>query len=389
MRRVGIAAFFVCLGLAGAFSAAVLGGNLPLLSLATTGTTSTSETTTGASTTGTTTSTAATTTATTTTTRATTTTPKPKPKPRPKPKPKPKPHAKPKPKPAKVAKGVTVAGIRVGGLKRAAAEARVRRGLGRALPLRAGNLRRLVAPRELGFRPYVHDAVTRALKAAPGTHVKVFVVVRGAAVRAYVRGLAERFHRDPVDSGLTLRDLAPFITVGALGRDLVRERAVGAIVYALMHNQRLVVRLPVTRIPQQVSRASFGPIIVIRRGSNHLYFYDGMRLVRQFTVATGQSAYPTPTGDYSIAEMWRDPWWYPPDSPWAKGAKPIPPGPGNPLGTRWMGLTAPGVGIHGTPDPGSIGYSVSHGCIRMYIPDAEWLFGQVRLGTPVFIVPQG
>jgi lipoprotein-anchoring transpeptidase ErfK/SrfK len=51
-----------------------------------------------------------------------------------------------------------------------------------------------------------------------------------------------------------------------------------------------------------------------------------------------------------------------------------------------MGLSAPGVGIHGTPSPGSIGYSVSHGCIRMLIPDAEWLFNRVRIGTPVFIV---
>jgi lipoprotein-anchoring transpeptidase ErfK/SrfK len=203
-----------------------------------------------------------------------------------------------------------------------------------------------------------------------------------------VRTLADRFHRDPVDSRLQLRNLAPFISAGALGRDIAREPAVRAIVFALAHNSRRAVRLPVQRLPQQVSQTSFGPIIVIHRGSNHLYIYNGMRLVRRFDVATGQSAYPTPIGDFSIAEMWRDPWWIPPDSPWAQGATPIPPGPGNPLGTRWMGLTAPGVGIHGTPDPGSIGYSVSHGCIRMYIPDAEWLFDHVRIGTPVFIVWQ-
>ena len=60
--------------------------------------------------------------------------------------------------------------------------------------------------------------------------------------------------------------------------------------------------------------------------------------------------------------------------------------PGNPLGTRWMGLSAPAVGIHGTPDPASIGYSVSHGCIRMRIPEVEWLFTQVDIGTPVYIL---
>jgi lipoprotein-anchoring transpeptidase ErfK/SrfK len=51
-----------------------------------------------------------------------------------------------------------------------------------------------------------------------------------------------------------------------------------------------------------------------------------------------------------------------------------------------MGLSAPGVGIHGTPVPGSIGYSLSHGCIRMLIPSAEWLFDHVRVGTTVYIV---
>jgi L,D-transpeptidase ErfK/SrfK len=66
--------------------------------------------------------------------------------------------------------------------------------------------------------------------------------------------------------------------------------------------------------------------------------------------------------------------------------EPIPPGPGNPLGTRWLGISKPGVGIHGTPDAASVGYSRSHGCIRMYVRHAEWLFRRVRVGTPVVIV---
>jgi len=51
-----------------------------------------------------------------------------------------------------------------------------------------------------------------------------------------------------------------------------------------------------------------------------------------------------------------------------------------------MGLSARGIGIHGTPDAASIGYSASHGCIRMRIWAAESLFRRVRVGTPVFIV---
>ena len=111
-----------------------------------------------------------------------------------------------------------------------------------------------------------------------------------------------------------------------------------------------------------------------------------MRLKREFRVATGSSRYPTPLGRFRVISMWKNPWWYPPDSDWAKDEEPIPPGPGNPLGTRWMGISSPGVGIHGTPDPASLGYSVSHGCIRMAIPEAEWLFTQLRVGATVFIV---
>jgi lipoprotein-anchoring transpeptidase ErfK/SrfK len=125
---------------------------------------------------------------------------------------------------------------------------------------------------------------------------------------------------------------------------------------------------------------------VIRRGSNRLYLYKGAQPWRVFGVATGQSRYPTPLGRWHVVVKWRNPWWYPPNSDWAKGQKPIPPGPGNPLGTRWMGLSASGVGIHGTPDDTSIGYSASHGCIRMHISDAEWLFNHVTIGTTVFIV---
>jgi lipoprotein-anchoring transpeptidase ErfK/SrfK len=127
-------------------------------------------------------------------------------------------------------------------------------------------------------------------------------------------------------------------------------------------------------------------VIVIDRGSNSLRLFRGMQPWRSFRVATGSASYPTPAGSFKIVDMQRYPWWYPPPSDWARGLKPVPPGPGNPLGTRWMGLSAGSVGIHGTPDAASVGYSASHGCIRMYLSEATWLFDHVRVGTPVLIV---
>jgi lipoprotein-anchoring transpeptidase ErfK/SrfK len=170
------------------------------------------------------------------------------------------------------------------------------------------------------------------------------------------------------------------------GRKLDRRGAVRDIAAALAGGVRTGITLMQSKVRPKVTRTNFGPVIVIRRTSNRLFLYDGMRFRRLFVVATGQHRYPTPLGRFAIVVKWKNPWWYPPASPWAEGQSPIPPGPGNPLGTRWMGLSAPGVGIHGTPSDGSIGYSVSHGCIRMHIPQAEWLFNHVEIGTSVFIV---
>jgi lipoprotein-anchoring transpeptidase ErfK/SrfK len=87
-----------------------------------------------------------------------------------------------------------------------------------------------------------------------------------------------------------------------------------------------------------------------------------------------------------VVNMQRNPTWTPPDSRWAAGLGPVPPGPGNPLGTRWIGISSPGIGIHGTPADSSIGTRASHGCIRMHIPDVERVFSMVSVGTTVRIV---
>jgi lipoprotein-anchoring transpeptidase ErfK/SrfK len=149
---------------------------------------------------------------------------------------------------------------------------------------------------------------------------------------------------------------------------------------------RTPIELVTSPVAPRQTLAKLGPVIVIDRGGNSLKLYDAKRLVRTFHVATGQARYPTPAGVFDVVDMQYNPWWRPPPSPWARGLRPIPPGPGNPLGTRWMGLSASGVGIHGTPDDASVGYSRSHGCIRMHIWEAEWLFQHVRLGTPVVIL---
>ena len=287
---------------------------------------------------------------------------------------------------ALIASGVTIGGVRVGDMTADEATQTVKTAFARPLRLLVLRRRQLVEPTRLGAIAQVKPAVARALTVPPGTAVKLRVKVNRPLTQRYIEGIARRFDRKPVDARLFLRNLRPWISKQKPGWALRREQALARIFGALVANSRDPVRLRVRGLRPSVTRRSIGPVIVIHRGSNHLYLYNGMRPWRIFGVATGQSAYPTPLGRWTIIVRWRNPWWYPPKSSWAKGAKPIPPGPGNPLGTRWMGLSAPGVGIHGTPDDASIGYSASHGCIRMHIPDAEWLFNHVHLGTPVFIV---
>jgi lipoprotein-anchoring transpeptidase ErfK/SrfK len=314
----------------------------------------------------------ATTTEATTTTAPTTTAPRP-----------PKRHVKPKLIPV----GVTVGGIHVGGLSSTAAYMVVRAAFRAPLVLQAGAHRAIVNPKSLGAVAYAKAAIAHARSAPEGSAVPLGVSVHGRAVRKLVDGLVQKYMRDPIDSRLLLRHLKPYITPGQPGKMLDRKRAIVEIVKALRENRRTGIVLRYVEVPQTVTRKNFGPVVVIHRGSNRLFLYKGMKPERTFTVATGQAVYPTPLGRFQIVVKWENPWWYPPDSPWAKGAKPIPPGPGNPLGTRWMGLSAPGVGIHGTPDAASLGYSASHGCIRMYIPEAEWLFEHVDVGTTVYLVP--
>jgi lipoprotein-anchoring transpeptidase ErfK/SrfK len=285
--------------------------------------------------------------------------------------------------------GVTVGDVEVGGLIDVVARERVERTYGQPIHLYHRSASLTVSPAAFGATAAIDAAVDQALHATPGAHVLLDVAIKPRAVGRYVAQLARRFYRPPTDARiLGLRDdLRPDIAWAHSGRRVDTDTMRGRILQALHSSFRSgFVKVRTVPVPPRVRTEDLGPIIVIKRDSNRLVLFDGPKVVRRFTVATGQAAYPTPVGDFEIVIKERDPTWNPPDSPWAEGAKAIPPGPGNPLGTRWMGISAPAVGIHGTPDAASLGYSASHGCIRMAIPDAEWLFEHVHVGTPVFIV---
>ena len=294
--------------------------------------------------------------------------------------------------PPEIAGGVTIGGIDVGGMTGPEAILAVRSSFERRLVYTLRGARFSVSPSRLGAWLRAPRAVDAALVAAPNTAVKLHVGLTKWRLKRWVNRLARRYYRAPRNASVALRGLTPRIRTHKPGRKLVAYPARRALAQALRHHTRGPLALPVRSLRPEVRRGNIGPAVVIRRGSRSLYLYRGtrksgkMRLRRIFRVAVGQPSYPTPIGRFRIVSKQRNPWWYPPNAGWASGASPILPGPGNPLGTRWMGLSVGAVGIHGTYNAASIGGFASHGCVRMYLHEAEWLFERVRLGTTVFVV---
>jgi hypothetical protein len=120
--------------------------------------------------------------------------------------------------------------------------------------------------------------------------------------------------------------------------------------------------------------------ILVNKGTNQLAFYQDNQLVKVFPIATGRNPSFTPEGNYFIANKIVNPPYYKANIP---GGSPY-----NPLGPRWLGLSAPGgsYGIHGNSNATSIGTYASAGCIRLYNEDIIWLYDRVPVGTPVKIV---
>ncbi|HSC92401.1 MAG TPA: L,D-transpeptidase [Gaiellaceae bacterium] len=286
----------------------------------------------------------------------------------------------------RIAAGVAVYGVPLGGFSSEPARTLLRRALERPVVLTVDGAERRVQPETMGLRASVDDAVAAALAADGPRAFGAGATADSARIRRYVARLDRTLSRRPRDAELVGLDrVRPRFAPAAPGRRVDRRRLAAAIAHALASGDRDPIAIRFRPVAPKVTARTFGPVVVIGRYANRLFLYDGPRLAASFPVATGQSRYPTPLGTFKIADLQRNPWWYPPPSDWAKGLKPVPPGPGNPLGTRWMGLDVYGVGIHGTPDAASLGYSASHGCIRMAIPSAEWLFERVRVGTPVVI----
>ena len=116
--------------------------------------------------------------------------------------------------------------------------------------------------------------------------------------------------------------------------------------------------------------------IVVSIPDRKLALIESGRVVKVYLTAVGAAVSPTPSGTFTIVQRIPNPTWYGPD-------KVVGPGKDNPVGTRWLGLSRKGYGIHGTNNPRSIGKRASHGCVSMRNGDVEDLFRRVSVGDVV------
>jgi hypothetical protein len=122
-------------------------------------------------------------------------------------------------------------------------------------------------------------------------------------------------------------------------------------------------------------------LIVVSLEDRKLALVENGQVMKVYTVAVGKSSTPSPVGEFTIERRAMNPTYH-------HDGRTVPPGPHNPVGDRWMGLSKAGYGIHGTNEPNSIGKAASHGCIRMGKADVEDLYSRVEVGDQVEIVGQ-
>lgn len=311
-----------------------------------------------------------------------------------------------------VANGVSIAGIDVSGLSREDAESKLNREVQSVvqspLVVTYNGKQRTLKPEKsrvgVDVSGMVDEAInqsnsgfflTNAAKSVAGANrnisIPAEITYSRAAVRRFVRSVHKSFDRAPTDASIKYTASS----IGEVnGKNGVAVRS-AALTDAI--DQRLKdptaprrLRAPVKTTKPKVTKSElaskYPTIVVVDRTGFKLRLYKKLKLDRTYSIAVGAAGLETPAGLYNINDKQVNPTWNVPNSDWAGdlAGKSIPPGPGNPLVARWMGIYD-GVGIHGTDDIGSLGSAASHGCIRMNPKDVIALYPLVPMGTPVYI----
>ena len=305
----------------------------------------------------------------------------------------------------KLLPGVVIAGVDVGGMTSdeafdaVAAAGKIQ--LDRNITVRYEDETWTVTPRKLGAKSNARDLVDSAVAASEQTGVlaKVPMALFGdeldheadlaityprQGIKGFVAGVASALDREPVPAGVDYSTGWLEFTEPKEGRNVLRKKSAGALLRGLKRESDTVT-LAVKETKPPAAAQDYSTVLLLRIGENKLYYYEDGKITHEWTVATGQPEYPTPTGEYYITEKRYLPTWVnpAPDTWGASMPASIGPGPGNPLGTRALNWNASGIRFHGTEATYSLGYNASHGCVRLAMSDVEQLYDMVEVGTPI------
>jgi lipoprotein-anchoring transpeptidase ErfK/SrfK len=312
----------------------------------------------------------------------------------------------------KIADGVTIAGVDVGGLNAEEATTAVRRHL--LVPLRhslkvsfAGETWALPGAK-LKVRANIDKAVERAVEESQegGLPTRLVRYVTGGevdkpvsaqiaysqpAVNRFVRRIAGAIDREAENASVSPAADSLEVVAGKNGRKLRDDLLSRELKHAVLdaeapHTVVAVVHTTKPEVTKDEVAAEYPSYLTLDRSTFTLRLWKDLKLAKAYTVAVGQEGLETPAGLYHIQEKEENPSWHVPNSAWAGSlaGQVIPPGPEDPIKARWMGIFE-GAGIHGTEEVESLGSAASHGCVRMSIPDVEELYPQVEVGTPIYI----
>lgn len=314
-----------------------------------------------------------------------------------------------------IAKGVTIAGVPVGGLSESQARAKIEHELiselNKPVRIHSGSHRWTLSARQAGVTVDAANMVSQAVDASRqgsiftrtvrgltggSVHREIPLVVgySHGAIHKLTAQVRATVNRAPVDAT---------VTPGAGGLEQVPSK-VGLTVENRKLDARIGHALTATGAARSISvpartvrpavttaqlAEKYPAYIVVNRGTFKLTFYEHLKLAKTFEVAVGMEGLETPAGLHHIEWEQVDPPWYVPNKAWAGklAGTVVPPGPGDPLKARFMSIEG-GAGIHGI-DPSeysSIGHDASHGCVRMRIPDVIALYEKSPVGTPVYII---
>jgi L,D-transpeptidase catalytic domain len=305
--------------------------------------------------------------------------------------------------------GTTIGGVDVSGMTRAEATAAVRElaraDLDREIVVVVDGERFTTTARELGRRTWVGRAVDEAMESAERVgwverawrrlrddpvDLEIDLSLGGdRGVEGFVRRTAREVSVDPRNAAIDLDGSGNLVFVHAKpGSALAVERAERLLAEALDGGSSAV-ELPVHAVSPKITEDTMLPTIVVHVDTNRLDLYEGFGVTHSWDVATAKPGWTTPAGVWSLYQKAENPTWHNPalDSWGADLPAVVPGGPGNPMGTRALYITAPGlIRIHGTTSPDSIGRYASHGCIRMHNEQVEELYDLVPVGTKVIIM---